>query len=128
MSLAMHQDCPPVEKGTTVMSQQSFAEFLLALQDDDVMLQRYRPLGLHRLARLARGEGYDFTPEDILTAVLALEMAVILLKEGEGSDGIGSLWQERWGATYLDYLIDKVAGRFTEPELYLLLTRNEQAA
>ncbi|WP_441251398.1 hypothetical protein [Kitasatospora sp. McL0602] len=110
------------------MSQQSFATFLLALQDDDAMLRRYRFESLHRLSFKARIEGYDFTGEDVLAAVLALEMAVILLKEDDGADGITSLWCDRWGTTYLEYLVDKVAGRFTEAELHHLLNQDEQAA
>ncbi|AUG78039.1 hypothetical protein CFP65_3236 [Kitasatospora sp. MMS16-BH015] len=110
------------------MSQQSFAEFLLALQDDDAMLRRYRHRDLHSLSRLALSEGYDFTAEDILSGVLALEMAVVLLKEAEGGDGIGSLWRDRWGTTYLEYLVDKVAGRFTEIELHRLLVEDGQTA
>lgn len=110
------------------MSQRSFAEFLLALQDDDAMLRRYRCQSLRGLATEARQEGYHFSPEAVAAAVLTLETAVILDLGGQGVDGFSSLWRERWGTTYLEYLIDKVAGRFTEAELYKLLDPNEQAA
>ncbi|MFI5531726.1 hypothetical protein ACIA8O_24655 [Kitasatospora sp. NPDC051853] len=98
-----------------------FTEFLLALQDDDTMLRRYRLQDLPALVVSARAEGFAFTGEQARSAVLTLELAVALEHERNGVNSAERLWRDRWGTTYLEYLVDSVAGRFTEPELHRLL-------
>ena len=110
------------------MSEQSFADFLIALRGDAEMLQKYATRNLSQITFHAKNQGFDFTPEDISQVVFALEMAVILQKDGEGVDGNSRLWREMWGTTHLEYLVEKVAGRFTEEELYGLLSQSEDAA
>ncbi|MGW4647547.1 hypothetical protein [Kitasatospora sp. NPDC004289] len=98
-----------------------FAEFLLALQSDGAMLRRYCRQDLHNLVACARGEGFDFTPDEARSSVLALESAVALGREGQGVDSGHALWLDRWGTTHLEYLVGRVAWRFTGPELHHLL-------
>ncbi|MFI9595358.1 hypothetical protein [Nonomuraea sp. NPDC052265] len=65
----------------------------------------------------ASDEGFRFTAEELVSVVGALEIEVIVAKDGESVDGGSALWRHMWGRRYLDYLLDHVVARFDEEEL-----------
>ena len=99
------------------MSRKSALEFLLAVRDDAAVRARYRARDLTRLVFHARNDGFDFTAADLADVVGALEVNVILAKDGDPVDATSGLWRRMWGAYHLDYVVDSVIGRHTDDEL-----------
>jgi len=102
------------------MSRKSALEFLLAARDDPAVRARFRGRDLTQLVFHARNDGFDFTPADLAGVVGALEVNVIVAKDGDPVDATSRLWRRMWGAYHLDYLVDSVVRRHDDGELWAL--------
>ncbi len=109
------------------MSRESFVAFLARVGADDVMRDRYRRRNLEQLLFHAKNEGFTFTAEDVAAVVGALEADVILVKDRDAFDGHSRLWRSMWGRRHLDYLLEAVAARYTEPELRDVVRHSDPA-
>jgi hypothetical protein len=103
------------------MSRTSALEFLLAARDDPAVQARYRERDLSQLVFHARNDGFDFTPADLAGVVGAMEVNVIVAKDGDPVDATSGLWRRMWGAYHLDYLVDSVVRRHDDRELRALV-------
>jgi hypothetical protein len=99
------------------VTSKSALEFLLAARDDPAVRARYRARDLNQLVFHARNDGYDFTAADLAGVVGALEVNVIVAKDGDPVDATSRLWRRMWGAYHLDYLVDSVVRRHSDDEL-----------
>lgn len=99
------------------MAKSEFVRFLGDLRENPQRRAEYSARNLSQLLFHASDEGFRFTAEELVSVVGALEIEVIVAKDGEPVDGGSTLWRHMWGRRYLDYLLDHVVARFGEEEL-----------
>lgn len=108
------------------MSQESFLEFLLAVEENAAMLASYNRRNLSQLLFHAKNEGFDFTANDMAEVGGVLEASVILSKDHDPFDGSSRLWRHMWGNYHLEYLVRHVVERHTHEELRTLIAKRKQ--
>src|SRR5579883_2976251 len=104
------------------MSQESFMSFLVAARDRPALAQRYYPRNLSQILFHAKNDGFDFTADEMAEVIGKLEANTIINKDHDPFDGTSRLWREMWGASHLEYLVEKVVRRHTDDELRALIS------
>lgn len=99
------------------MASSEFIRFIGELRSDPRMLAAYQRKNLVQLVFHARNAGFDFTEDEAVATVGALEINVIVSKDAEPVDGGSRLWEKMWSRPYLDYIVNHVAARYSDDEL-----------
>jgi len=103
------------------MAKEHVFDFFAACAQDETLLAKLEHFSLPELLFHVRNQGFDIVQQDLVDVIGAMEVHIIMEREGEQIDAFSSLWPRMYGQTRLRYVVSELYGTLSTDERQTLL-------